>query len=850
MSHDVAMVLRPRTLAWLLATTLVSAAARAQDRPASIEPPQPVERVEPEYPPSLSDGRHGDVVLLVVVDEEGHVADVTVAESAGPLMDGAANRAVRAWRFTPARRDGKAVRSRVRVAMHFAPPAPAAPTATLDPAPPQAPPAEDHHDTHRESDPVDDVTVHGRLASPSRGASDFRIDVGDLSRVPRANASQLLTLAPGVLLMNEGGDGHAEQVFMRGFDAREGQDIEFSVGGVPINESGNLHANGYADTHFIIPELVESVRVLEGPFDPRQGNYAVAGSVDYRLGLVERGITAKAQAGSFGTKRLVLLWGPRGMQHGTFGGVELFSTEGYGQNRSADRASAMGQYEGSIGSHGTYRIATTAYTNDYRSAGVLRADDEASGRKRFFDTYDFGLGGQSSRYSLSADVESKKGRTTYGQQLFVIARGMRVAENFTGFLLDVQQPTQSPHGQRGDRIDRSVTEQTFGARGFARTRLDALRRAHDVEVGYFARYDDVSSRQSRIQASNDVPYTTDVDLGSRLVDVGLYGDANARILPWLSARGGARADLFSFDIDNRCASREVRRPSPANPPGDSSCLSQQDFGRYREPYQRATTASAAFMPRATLVAGSFAGFTFHGAYGQGVRSVDPIYVYDDTKTPFARVEAYEGGAAYLGELRRGILRGSALDVRSTFFQTHVDRDLVFSQTEGRNTLANGTTRTGWAGSMRLRGDHLDHAASVTLVRSSFDDTGLLVPYVPDVVVRDDLVLKSKLGVSVDGSPLEGSLGTGVTFVGRRALPFGERSGVLFTVDTSATISWKAVEIGLVVQNLLDRRQRLNEYNYASDWGSAAQPTLVPARHFVAAPPRVVLGQLTLRFEGP
>ena len=47
---------------------------------------------------------------------------------------------------------------------------------------------------------------------------------------------------------------------------------------MPINESGNLHGNGYADTHFIIPELVQSLRVVEGPFDPRQGNYAVAGS--------------------------------------------------------------------------------------------------------------------------------------------------------------------------------------------------------------------------------------------------------------------------------------------------------------------------------------------------------------------------------------------------------------------------------------------------------------------------------------------------------------------------------------------------------------------------------------------
>src|SRR5262249_4524484 len=151
------------------------------------------------------------------------------------------------WRFRPALRGGVAVPSRVQLLFHFEPPVPAANPPS--PAPVNRAPA-----------PLD-VTVLGRRPPPSRGASDFQLRVDQLAEVPRANASELLKLAPGILLTNEGGEGHAEQVFMRGFDAREGQDVEFTVGGVPINESGNLHGNGYADTHFIIPELVESLRV-------------------------------------------------------------------------------------------------------------------------------------------------------------------------------------------------------------------------------------------------------------------------------------------------------------------------------------------------------------------------------------------------------------------------------------------------------------------------------------------------------------------------------------------------------------------------------------------------------------
>src|SRR5690606_25932456 len=121
----------------------------------------------------------------------------------------------------------------------------------------------------------------------------------------------------------------AQQVFLRGFDAREGQDIEFSVDGVPVNQVGNIHGNGYADTNFIIPELVEELRVLEGPFEPQQGNFAVAGSADYRLGLDQRGLTMKYMAGSFNTQRLLLLWGPANESHHTFGGAELYDTDGF-----------------------------------------------------------------------------------------------------------------------------------------------------------------------------------------------------------------------------------------------------------------------------------------------------------------------------------------------------------------------------------------------------------------------------------------------------------------------------------------------------------------------------------------
>lgn len=828
--------------------------AQAQPPPpgSTVTPPRVLTHVDAPYPATLmATGRHADVLLLVTIDAEGHVTKVDIEQSSGfAEVDAVAADTVRRWTFSPAIVAGRAASSRIRVPLHFAPPEPPPPprppSAAAAASEPEAPVvlATTPPSSPADSAPPEVVHVRGHVPTPSRGASDYTITVGELGRVPRRGASELLKLAPGILLTNVGGEGHPDQVFLRGFDAREGQDIEFSVGGVPINEAGNLHGNGFADLHFIIPEVVESLRVVEGPFDPRQGNFAVAGSANYELGLARRGLTAKYMRGSFGTERMLLTWGPRDANAHTFGAVELFTTDGFGQNRDARRGTAMGQYEGRLGDAGYYRVTATGYSNDFKSAGLLREDDVQSGRRGFFDTYDRRQGGVSSRYSLAGDLSYKSGDTVYRQSVFLILRDIQTRENFTGFLLDVQKPLQSPHAQRGDLIERSAEETTIGARGSGRFRGRAFGQMQEVELGYFARGDRVNANQFRIESATGFPYLREFDLDAKLGNIGLYGDLNVRTLPWLTFRGGARADLFTYDVFDRCAAKDVRQPSRANPPGDASCLSQQDQGRYREPTQRTSTASTKVMPRAAVLVGPFSDVTFSAAYGIGARSIDPIFINQDLRTPFATIEAAEAGASFARTLRT-----FDLNVRSVFFQTHVDRDLIFSETAGRNTLANGTTRTGWAGSVRATGHFFDQSASLTLVRSTFDDTNLLIPYVPDVVFRSDTALFADLPFRIDGERVRGALGSGVTFVGRRALPFGQRSGTIFTVDASATASWRIFELGLVATNLFDNRYRLAEYNFASNFGSQSQPTLVPARHFSAGMPQAFYVTLSATVGG-
>src|SRR4051812_48987085 len=131
------------------------------------------------------------------------------------------------------------------------------------------------------------VHVRGRRALPQRSTSDFVLDRKQLSVAPHQDAGQLLRTAPGVYASRAEGDAVAHSLFLRGFDAEHGQDIELTAGGVPINNVSHVHGQGYADVNFILPDVVRSVRVVEGVYDPRQGDFAVAGSIDFDLGVAE-----------------------------------------------------------------------------------------------------------------------------------------------------------------------------------------------------------------------------------------------------------------------------------------------------------------------------------------------------------------------------------------------------------------------------------------------------------------------------------------------------------------------------------------------------------------------------------
>jgi len=83
--------------------------------------PEVIKTVKPEYPEKLKrEEIEGSVFVEVSLDENGVPIMVKVIKSSGyPEMDSAATKAAKEMRFTPALKDGKAVRTKIIVPMRF-----------------------------------------------------------------------------------------------------------------------------------------------------------------------------------------------------------------------------------------------------------------------------------------------------------------------------------------------------------------------------------------------------------------------------------------------------------------------------------------------------------------------------------------------------------------------------------------------------------------------------------------------------------------------------------------------------------------------------------------------------------
>ncbi len=104
----------------------------------------------------------------------------------------------------------------------------------------------------------------------------------DLAVNPVKSSQEILRAVPGLFIAQHAGGGKAEQMFLRGFDLDHGTDINISVDGMPVNMVSHAHGQGYADLHFLQPEVIENIDFDKGLYDMSKGDLATAGYVAFK----------------------------------------------------------------------------------------------------------------------------------------------------------------------------------------------------------------------------------------------------------------------------------------------------------------------------------------------------------------------------------------------------------------------------------------------------------------------------------------------------------------------------------------------------------------------------------------
>lgn len=649
-----------------------------------------------------------------------------------------------------------------------------------------------------------EVVVQGQ--APPRSASEAVRERGEIRAAPHRTASDVIELVPGVFVSQHSGEGKAHQIFFRGFDAVHGQDVELWVAGAPVNEVSNLHGQGYADLHFVMPEVIRELRAQPGSYDPRQGDFAVAGTMRFELGYDEPGITATAAVGSFGARRLFLAYHPERAPEETFAAFEAYESDGFGPARAASRASVVAQavYQPTAGI--SARIMGSAFASRFGSAGVLRLRDVESGAVDRFASYDPKQGGHSSRAQLVVDLRAANER---GERLalapYLVLRSLRLRSNFTGYLADPVSGDSTQ--QRNEAI-------TAGATASYRRPLRLLSDRDAIEAGLAARVDWIDQSQHRLAAVDDKPTARLVDAKVRAVGLAGYLDASIRPVRRVELRGGARVDGVAFEVADHVTEGAQARGAQGVHVGGKG------------------TADVVLLPGLHALA----------SVGQGFRSPQARTLGDGERTPFTRVLSFEGGLRYADE----VLRASA-----ALFHTRLSDDLVFDEATARNERVPATARTGGALDVVARpAPWLASSVGVTITRAAFTASGGryaagdLLPFVPQVVARADLAVTPRLG-ALFGRPLEGRAGAGVTLLHRRPLPFGEIGHDAMLADVTARLRYDHVEVGLDVENLLDAAWFDGEFVYPSSFSRGAAPELLPSRHVTVGAPRSFFASVSL-----
>ncbi len=232
--------------------------------------------------------------------------------------------------------------------------------------------------------------------APVASASEKNISGAEVNARPLSRPAEALEVAPGLIITQHSGDGKANQYFLRGVNLDHGTDLAISIDGMPVNMRTHGHGQGYADTNFLIPELINSVNVRKGPYFADEGDFSSVGAIHVSLIDSVARTMASITSGSFGYNRAF------GVTSGKVGeGTLLVAAEANIYNGPWDNPDKLQKLNGVIRySQGTadngLSLTGMAYGNKWNSTDQVPLRAITSGEIGRYGALDPSDGGNSS----------------------------------------------------------------------------------------------------------------------------------------------------------------------------------------------------------------------------------------------------------------------------------------------------------------------------------------------------------------------------------------------------------------------------------------------------------------------
>jgi hypothetical protein len=366
----------------------------------------------------------------------------------------------------------------------------------------------------------------------------------NLTLQPVRSAQELLTLVPGLFVAQHAGGGKAEQLFLRGFDIDHGTDVALSLDGMPVNMVSHAHGQGYADFHFVMPEVIDKINFEKGPYDVTKGNLATAGSVDFQTKEQLSKSFVSGEYGMFNHKKITAgVKVLENQRNNAYFAADYYQTDNYFESpQDFKRINFYGKYTGIISPNFKITVSASTFQSGWNASGQIPERAVANGMISRFGAIDNTEGGNTSRTNIQLGVIQKiNASSSLKSDFFVSMYDFSLFSNFTFFLED---------SINGDQIHQYENRKVYGGKTeYKKTFALDENKSFSLTGGGGFRYDDINNI-GLAQTTGRTQLRNQIQLGD-INETNIFGYVSGKLEINRFVLGAAlRADNVTFYYNN------------------------------------------------------------------------------------------------------------------------------------------------------------------------------------------------------------------------------------------------------------------------------------------------------------